>query len=69
MADLLLGLIGDNIAASRAPQLHRLAGAQNGLDVRYDLLVPRERGIDFDALFDWASTNGYRGLTLTYPYK
>ena len=35
--DLRLGLIGDNIARSRSPLLHRLAGAQNGM------VVPRAR--------------------------
>jgi shikimate dehydrogenase len=64
-----LGLIGDNIAASRSPALHRLAGRLCGLDVRYDLLVPRELKLDFDAVFDRARDDGYRGLNITYPYK
>ncbi|MFN3937035.1 MAG: shikimate dehydrogenase family protein [Gemmobacter sp.] len=67
--DLLLGLIGDNIAASRSPLLHVLAGRQNGLAVRYDRLVPAERGLGFEALFDHARTAGYRGINVTYPYK
>jgi shikimate dehydrogenase len=64
-----LGLIGDNIAASRSPALHRLAGQMCGLDVQYDLLVPRELGLDFDATFDRARDDGCRGLNITYPYK
>jgi shikimate dehydrogenase len=64
-----LGLIGDNIVASRSPALHRLAGRLCGLDVRYDLLVPRELKLDFDAVFDLARSEGYRGLNITYPYK
>jgi len=64
-----LGLIGDNIAASLSPALHRLAGEMCGLDVRYDLLVPRELNLDFDATFDRARDSGYRGLNITYPYK
>jgi shikimate dehydrogenase len=64
-----LGLIGDNIAASRSPALHRLAGEMCGLDVSYDLLVPRELKLDFDATFDRARRDGYRGLNITYPYK
>jgi shikimate dehydrogenase len=67
--DLLLGLIGDNIAQSRAPLLHRLAGMQTGLAVRYDLLVPAELGRDFDAVFDGCVAAGYRGINVTYPYK
>lgn len=69
MPDLHLGLIGDTIALSKAPLLHRLAGAQNGLEVRYDLLVPREMGQDFEAVFEGARAAGYRGLNITYPYK
>jgi len=64
-----LGLIGDNIAASRSPALHRLAGEMCGLDVSYDLLVPRELKLDFDAVFDRARDDGYRGLNITLPYK
>jgi len=70
MSDTIrLGLIGDNIEASRAPVLHRLAGAHNGLDVTYDRLVPREMGMGFDAVFDHVAQSGYRGVNVTYPYK
>lgn len=69
MADLHLGLIGDNIARSSAPRLHRLAGAQNGLDVVYDRLVPPELGVAFDALFRDCAGGRYHGLNITYPYK
>ena len=65
----ILGLIGDNIAASRAPLLHRLAGAQSGLAVRYDRLVPAELGMDFEAVFARCRDAGYRGINVTYPYK
>lgn len=64
-----LGLIGDNIAKSQAPRLHRLAGQQNGVAVSYDRLVPRDEGKDFDSLFDMAADTGFRGLNITYPYK
>jgi shikimate dehydrogenase len=69
MADLLLGLIGDNIARSKAPLLHRLAGRLCGLEVRYDRLIPRDLGIEFDALFEDCAGRGYRGINVTYPYK
>ena len=42
-----LGLIGDNIAASKAPLLHRLAGELCGLSVSYDLLQPADLGRAF----------------------
>ena len=69
MTDLHLGLIGDNIARSRAPRLHQLAGQQTGLDVTYDRLVPKTLGQDFDAVFDACATGGYRGVNITYPFK
>lgn len=67
-APIRLGLIGDNIAASQAPRLHRLAGAQNGRSVVYDRLVPRELGLEFDGVFDLAATTR-QGINVTYPYK
>ena len=69
ISTLKLGLIGDNIAASKAPLLHRLAGAQNGVVVQYDRLVPKELGADFDSVFGKCPENGYRGINVTYPYK
>lgn len=69
MPDVQLGLIGDNIARSQAPRLHRLAGELCGLDVAYDRLVPREMGCDFDAVFENCVTGGFRGINVTYPYK
>ena len=69
MTDIVLGLIGDNIAASQAPRLHRLAGELAGADVRYDRLIPRELGKDFDEVFEGCAASGYRGVNVTYPYK
>ncbi len=67
--DLKLGLIGDNIARSRSPLLHRLAGRQNGMVVDYDRLIPRDMGEDFDQVFASCQSRGYRGINVTYPYK
>ncbi|MBI1173133.1 shikimate dehydrogenase [bacterium] len=64
-----LGLIGDNIAKSQSPRLHRLAGLQNGVAVTYDRLVPAETGMAFDALFAEVAAGGFRGVNVTYPYK
>ncbi|MDN3718934.1 tripartite tricarboxylate transporter permease [Roseibium salinum] len=66
---LKLGLIGDNIARSRSPMLHRLAGEQNGIAVRYDRLVPIDLGLRFEEVFDRCTQEGYRGINVTYPYK
>lgn len=64
-----LGLIGDNIKPSRAPQLHREAGRLAGLEVSYELLIPAELGKDFDQVFEDSRAAGMRGLNITYPYK
>ncbi|WP_370269192.1 shikimate dehydrogenase [Nioella sp.] len=69
MPDLHLGLIGDNIARSRSPLLHRLAGEQNGMTVQYDRLIPRDLGQEFNAVFDQCPGHGFRGINVTYPYK
>ncbi len=69
MTGIRLGLIGDNIAASRSPDLHRIAGQLCGLDVSYELLVPRETGMDFETLFQSCADGSRRGVNVTYPYK
>ncbi|WP_300441177.1 shikimate dehydrogenase [uncultured Mameliella sp.] len=69
LPDLKLGLIGDNIVRSRSPLLHRLAGQQNGMNVQYDRLIPKDMGEDFDTVFDQSARRGYRGINVTYPYK
>ncbi|MEQ9642171.1 MAG: shikimate dehydrogenase [Alphaproteobacteria bacterium] len=69
MSEIRLGLIGDNIRDSSAPDLHRLGGQMAGMSVSYDLLVPAERGEDFDATFRHAAEAGYRGINITLPYK
>lgn len=69
MTRLKLGLIGGNIRASRSPALHRIAGRLAGLDVTYDLLIPAELGLDFDAVLAKVQAEGYRGVNVTYPFK
>jgi len=66
---LKLGLIGDNIAASRAPDLHRIAGSLNNVDVQYDRLIPKELNQTFDQTFETCPANGYQAINITYPYK
>ena len=69
MEKIRLGLIGDNIAASRAPRLHAVAGRMRGVEITYDLLVPAELGVGFDALFERCAAGEYHGLNITYAYK
>lgn len=69
MSTLRLGLIGDNIARSKSPRLHKLAGQMCGIEVNYDALIPGDLNLDFDAVFERCRRNGYRGINITYPYK
>ena len=69
MEKVRLGLIGDNIAASRAPRLHGAAGRMRGVEITYDLLVPADEGAGFDEIFDRCAAGDYRGINVTYPYK
>lgn len=69
MTQFRLGLIGDNIAQSRAPALHRFCGGMAGLDLSYDLLIPTQMGMTFDAVFEHVQARGYHGLNITLPYK
>lgn len=64
-----LGLIGGNIAASRSPGLHRIAGRLTGLSVTYDLLRPADLAMSLEQTLAWAEAEGYRGVNVTYPYK
>jgi shikimate dehydrogenase len=68
-SEIRLGLIGDNITASKAPLLHRLAGNLCDLTVTYDLLQPTGLGRAFEDVFGHCQESGYRGLNITYPYK
>ncbi len=64
-----LGLIGDNIRASRSPALHRFCGELCGLDVRYDLFIPPVMGMSFEAVFEMIQAEGVVGTNVTLPYK
>lgn len=66
---LKLGLIGDNIAQSRSPDLHETCGRLAGIETRYERLVPRALGLSFEQVFAKAKADGLRGVNVTYPYK
>ncbi len=69
MAHIRLGLIGDNIATSRAPELHQVCGKLSGLAVTYDLLVPRDLNLDFDGAFDRAQNRVIAVSTSLIPTR
>jgi shikimate dehydrogenase len=64
-----LGLIGGNIATSRSPMLHRECGRLHGLQVSYDLMIPKDLGLSFDQTFDRCREQGFAGFNVTLPYK
>lgn len=66
---LRLGLIGEAIDASRAPELHRRAGAMTGRAVRYDALSPTALENSFEGVLSACRAAGYRGVNVTHPYK
>ncbi|MEQ3626961.1 MAG: shikimate dehydrogenase [Celeribacter sp.] len=66
---LKLGLIGDNIKASRSPALQRIAGELAGRPTRYDLYIPPELELTFDETFAKAQADGLAGTNVTLPYK
>lgn len=69
MENIRIGLIGDNIAASRAPDLHHAAARLCGVAVTYERLVPREIGLTFEEIVTRAKADGTSGLNITHPYK
>ena len=64
-----LGRIGDHIARSRSPDLHRIAGDLCGIRVTYDLFIPQAMGRSFEDVFAACGREGMRGVNITYPYK
>lgn len=69
METIRLGLIGDNISASRAPDLHHAAARICGIDVKYERLVPPALGLAFDKVVEHSKQDHFRGLNITHPYK
>lgn len=66
---LRLGLIGGNITQSRSPALQIVCGLSVGRNVSYDLLIPAEHGLSFEAMLDRCKSAGFDGVNVTYPYK
>ena len=70
--DILVGLIGRGIAASRTPSMHIAEGKAQGLHLDY-------RIIDMDAadrchltlkeILEQVEREGYRGVNITHPFK
>lgn len=69
MMTIQLGLIGDNIASSHSPALHKLLGRLAGLDVSYDLLIPKQLGLSWLEIIHQRVQGKFVGVNITQPYK
>jgi len=72
MTDLLVGLIGAGIQASRTPAMHEKEGAEQGLRYVYRLIDLETRNLGAEALpelIDAAEREGFNGLNITHPCK
>ena len=68
----LLGLIGQDIQASRSPEMHMAEGEAQGLRVVYELLDLTRLGFGPDRLPELlraAEVTGFSGLNITHPCK
>ncbi len=69
---ILLGLIGQDIQASRTPEMHMAEGEAQGLRVVYRLLDLTRLALRPDQLPDLlraAELTGFNGLNITHPCK
>jgi len=69
---LVVGLVGRGIAASRTPRMHELEGDRIGLGYSYLLIDFDTLGLedaDLAAMIDAAETLGFAGLNVTFPFK
>ncbi|TDO98982.1 shikimate dehydrogenase family protein [Marinomonas balearica] len=67
---LNLGLIGQAIAASRSPSLHRMLGRLNQIPVDYQLQEPKDSSVQaYSVKLAEIRSKGFVGVNVTYPYK
>jgi shikimate dehydrogenase len=72
MTDILVGLVGAGIQASRTPAMHEKEGAEQGLRYAYRLIDLETRNLGAEALpelIDAAEREGFTGLNITHPCK
>ena len=64
------GLIGHNIASSKAPDFHKRLGKSFGISLSYELFDIKEKGDGyFVSLLEELRSDGFRGVNVTYPFK
>jgi shikimate dehydrogenase len=70
--DVLIGLVGRGIGASRSPVMHQREGARLGMQYAYNLIDFDQLGLENSALSDIvaaAEQGGFAGLNITHPFK
>ncbi|MGE0056363.1 MAG: shikimate dehydrogenase [Dehalococcoidia bacterium] len=68
-SDILVGLVGAGIQASRSPSLHTREAARLGLRYFYRLFDTDETTAALPDILRHAEELGYAGLNITHPYK
>lgn len=69
---LLVGLVGSGIGQSLSPLLHQREADRRGLRCIYTVIDSEALGLgsaDLPAILRWASTLGYHGVNVTFPFK
>lgn len=68
--ELVVGLIGEGIGASRTPAMHETEGAAQGIDYSYRFIdTAGLKGVDIGGLLSELETEGLRGVNVTHPFK
>ena len=69
---VMVGLVGRGIQASRTPRMHELEGARLGLPYSYALIDFDALGLDdadLPAILSMVEDLGFAGLNVTFPFK
>ena len=70
--EIVVGLIGRGIQASKTPRMHELEGSRIGLGYTYVLIDFDALGLanaDLGAVIEAAELLGFSGLNVTHPFK
>lgn len=65
----LYAVVGDPIAHSKSPLIHRLFAEQTQQDLIYEAIRIDSEEIPFTAAMAQLQAKGYRGINITVPYK
>jgi shikimate dehydrogenase len=60
-------VIGNPIAHSKSPLIHKMFAGQSGQDISYEAILAPLDG--FAATVEWLRTEGYKGCNVTVPFK